>query len=124
MSSGPNGAAQLGVQCLDRVGRVDDPPHAFREGEEGDHEFPVAAPALRAGRILCAPRTLREGVDRTLASGGTSCPIDGAQRLRHALAIKPCDSVGSATVYWHNAGLNDGLQKHRVDRLQKALQSV
>jgi hypothetical protein len=67
MSSGPNGAAQLGVQRLDGIRSVDDPPHAFREGEEGDNAFPVAALALRDRRILYAPRTLRKGLERGIA---------------------------------------------------------
>src|SRR6476619_7584495 len=79
---------------------------------------------LRDGRILCAPRTLREGVERSLASGGISCPIDGAQRLRHALAILPGCKIHRMTDQVYNAGLHDGLRKHRVDGLRKALQSV
>ena len=69
MSSGPNGAAQR----LDGIRGVDDPPHAFREGEEGDNEFPVAAPALRDRRILYAPRTLREGLERGQGDCQESC---------------------------------------------------
>src|SRR6476469_3407171 len=124
MPSGPNSAAQLGVQRLDGICGVDDPPHAFWEGEERNHELPVAAPALCNGRILYAPWTLREGLERSLPSGGIGCAIDRPQRLRHALAILPGGKIHRMSDQVDDTGLNHGLRKHRIDGLGKALQSI
>lgn len=114
MSSGPYGTAQLGVQRLDRVGRVDDPPHAFREREKRYHELPVAPPALRDCRMFYAPWTLREGLKGSLASGEISYPIDGPQRLRHAFAIFPGGKVHRMTDQVGNAGLHDGVRNKAI----------
>src|SRR5262245_40589934 len=124
MSSGPNGAAQLGVQRLDRVGGVDDPPNAFGKSEERDHEFPVAAPALYDGRILAAPRALREGLEGSLAGGGIGCAIDRPQRLRQAFAILPGGKIHRMTDQVDDTGLNDGLRENRVDGFGKTLQAI
>src|SRR6478609_8149590 len=86
MSPGPDGATQLRVQRLDCIGGVDDPPDAFGESEERNDEFPVAVPALRDGRILAAPLTLREILEGSLAGGGIGGAIDSAQR--HATALR------------------------------------
>src|SRR3977135_11279 len=89
MSPGPDGATQLRVQRLDCIGGGDDSPHALGESEERNDEFPVAVPALRDGRILAAPLTLRKILEGSLAGRGIGGAVDSAQRLRDALAILP-----------------------------------
>ena len=124
MSSGSNGAAQLRVKRLDGVCGVDNSPHAFGESEEWYHELPVAAPALRDCRILCAPRTLRKGVEGGLASSGIGRAIDRPQRLRQALAILPGGKIHRMADQMDDAGLNDGLWENGINSLGKALQAV
>ena len=63
MPSCANGPTELGVQRLDRVRRVDDPPHAFGVGEERHDVLPVALPALtRASQILVTSAAVEETV--------------------------------------------------------------
>lgn len=57
MAPGAHRPAQFGVQRLDGIGRVDDPPDLIGEGEERDDLGPGAAPALPDGRIADAPGT-------------------------------------------------------------------
>src|SRR5271169_1232627 len=124
MASGPDGAAQLRVQRLDGIRGVDDPPHALRKSEEGNHELPVATPALRNGRIFCAPRALREGVESGLASCSIGRAVDGPQRLRQALAILPGGKIHRVADEVDNASLNDGLWENGINGLGKALQAI
>ena len=124
MSSGPDGTAQLRVQRLDRIRGVDDPPHAFGKGEEGDHELPVSAPALGDRRILCAPWTLRKAVEGSLAGDGIGSAIDRAQCLRHALAILPGGKIHRMADEMDDAGLDDSLRKHGIDGFRISLLKV
>ena len=124
MSPGPDGATQLRVQRLDCIGGVDDPPHAFGESEERNDEFPVAVPALRDGRILAAPLTLRKILEGSLAGGGIGGAIDSAQRLRDALAILPGCKVHRMADQVNDAGLNDRLRENGINGLGETLQAI
>ena len=81
-------------------------------------------PTLRDRRILCAPRTLREGVEGSLAGGGIGRAIDRAQRLRDALAILPGGKIHRMADQVDDASLNDGLRENGINGLRKALQAV
>src|SRR5665213_1466434 len=117
-------STQLRVQRFDGVRGVDNPADAFREREERNDQVPVAAPALRDRRILLAPRTLCEGVERGLAGLGISRAIDGPQRLRHALAILPGDKVHGMADQVDDARLDDRLRENGVDGFGEALQAI
>ena len=124
MSSGSDGAAQLRVKRLDGICGVDNSPHAFGESEEWYYELPIAAPALRDCRILCAPRTLREGVEGGLASSSIGRAIDSPQRLHQALAILPGGKIHGMADQMNDAGLNDCLRENGINGLGKTLQAV
>src|SRR5579862_6276727 len=124
MSSGSDGAAQLRVKRLDGICGVDNSPHAFGESEEWYHELPIAAPALRDCRILCAPRTLRKGVEGGLTSSSIGRAIDSPQRLHQALAILPGGKIHGMADQVDDAGLNDCLWENGINGLGKTLQAV
>src|SRR3954454_3630276 len=48
-------AAQLRIQSLNGVRRVDDPPHRYGKGEERNDLGPVTPPALGDCRIFSSP---------------------------------------------------------------------
>src|SRR5204863_2826455 len=70
MASGPNGAAQLGIERLDSICGVENPPHIAGEGVERDNLAPGAPPALPDGRIFLTPEALLEGAERVCSIGG------------------------------------------------------
>lgn len=61
VASGADRAAELGVQCLDGVRRMDDPADGFGEGKERDDAFPAPPPGGRDGGVLLPPGALLEG---------------------------------------------------------------
>ena len=101
--------AELRIQCLDRIRRVNDPAYRRAERKERYHLVPMSAPSLRNGRIFPAPWTHLKGFQGGQASFGIVSPLDAAKRpcnrpsvfLRrkaHGIADQIC-----------NAGLDDGL---------------
>src|SRR3954447_7794116 len=71
---------ELGVERLDGVRGVEQPPHLGREGVERHHLAPGPAPARADGGILTAPGPLLEGGGRGLAGGGVDGAIEVLQR--------------------------------------------
>jgi hypothetical protein len=55
MTSGSHRPAQFGVQCLDGVGRVNDPPYGLWERKKRNDMLPVSPPTLRDCRIFLTP---------------------------------------------------------------------
>ena len=117
MASGSDGPAQLRVQRLDGVRRVDNFGGRLREREERNDKVRVAAPALRDRWILLAPRTSCEGIEGGLADLGIGRAIDGPKRLRDV-----CDPSRRQNPWNGGSGercrLNDRLRENRIDPLQ------
>jgi len=63
MSLVPDRLADLAMQALDRVGRVDDLADLRREREERDDLLPLAAPAGDDRWVLLAPGAFLERVE-------------------------------------------------------------
>src|SRR3954453_23912960 len=72
-------AAQLRIQSLNRVRRVDDPPHRYGKGEERNDLGPVAPPAPGDRRIFSSPSAGIDGVERPFAS---LCILGAVDRLQ------------------------------------------
>ena len=124
MPSGADGAAQLGVQRLDRVRRINDAAHTFGEGEERDHLVPVPAPAEGYRGVPPTPMAGLEYLERRQARLGRFGAVDTPERLRDRLAILPRRKAHGVAEQMNDAGLDDGLREHRVDRLGEALEAV
>lgn len=77
VTSGSHGAAQLRVQGLDLVRGVNDPAHAFREGEAGNDVVPVAPPAQRDRRVSLSPVAGLEPLQRLIVGVCESRPPYG-----------------------------------------------
>ena len=75
-------------------------------------------------RILCAPWTLRKGVEGSLASSSIGRAINSPQRLRQALAILPGGKIHRMADQMDDAGLNDCLWENGINGLGKTLQAV
>ena len=76
MPPGSDRPAQLGVQRLDGVGGINDPPDRLGEGKERNHEIPVAARAQSNSRVFFAPRTGFELIQRSLARPCIDRPVN------------------------------------------------
>ena len=87
MSPGPDGAAELGVQGLDRVGGVDPFSDVLGEGVERDDLGPGAPPALANRRVSAAPFALLESRQGLLGRGGVGGAVDVLQRRGDRLAV-------------------------------------
>jgi hypothetical protein len=86
VSSGFDRLADLAVQCLDRVGGVDDAAYVGREGEEGDHVLPGLAPGGADHRVALAPVGL-ERFERFAGRVGVDGGVDRAQVVCDLLAV-------------------------------------
>jgi FkbM family methyltransferase len=87
VASGPDGAAQLGIQGLDRIAGVDDPPDVVREGEERDDLGPGPPPALADGGIAGAPGTGLECAQRLFGRIGIGSAVDFLQGAGQPTAV-------------------------------------
>jgi hypothetical protein len=67
MASGPDRSAQFGVQRVDGIRRVQNPPHIAGEGIERGDLAPGTSPALADRRVLPAPGAILEGSERSFA---------------------------------------------------------
>src|SRR5439155_4250319 len=95
VSSGFDRLADLAVQRLDRVGRVDNTTNVGWKGEERDDVLPCLAPGLADHRVTLAPFALElservggrvgvdRGVDRLQVLGDLAAVLvgDEAERL-------------------------------------------
>src|SRR3954454_21289610 len=124
VAPGPHRPAKLGVERLDRVRRVQQPPDVAGEGVERHHLSPGAAPALADGRVLAAPGTLLEGGERRLAGSGVDRAVDVPQRRSHGRAVLIGDKGQALAQQMDDAGLDRGLRENGRDCLWKALQAV
>ena len=79
---GSDGPAQLGIQHLDGVGGMNDPPGSPRKGKERDHQVPITAPPQCDFRIFSAPPAGFEPIQRGLDRRSTGCPIDRFEHPR------------------------------------------
>ena len=86
MSTGFDRLADLPVQGLDRVGRVDNASDVGGEGEEGDHVLPGLAPALADHRVALAPARF-EGRERLRGLVGARGGVDRLQLLGDPAAV-------------------------------------
>ncbi len=120
----PNSTAQLGVQRLDGIGGVEQPPDLQGKGIERHHLAPGAAPALADGGISAAPGAGLERRQGRLRRSGVNRPVDVLQCRCHWLAVLPGDEIQAVAQQMDYAGLHHGLGEHRPDRLGRALQPV
>ena len=124
MAAGLDDLAQPGVDALDGVGGVDHLADRRREGKEGDHPIPGAAPSRRDGWEFLSPATLGKGIEFGQCGLGAGCRVDGLDRRRQRLAVFPTGVIQTVADQVHDAGLQRGRRKHRRQRLGHALQAI
>src|SRR5580700_7658331 len=124
MAPGPDGSAELGVQRLDGVRGVPDPPHLAGEGVERDYLAPGPPPALADGRIFSAPEAFLEGAKRGFAGIGVDGSVDPLQCGCHRLSVFPGDEIEAVAQQVDDTGLNRGLREDGGNRLGKAFETV
>ena len=93
MAPGPDRPAQLGIERLDGVRRIQNPPDVAGKGIERDDFAPGAPPALADRRVFLAPGALLEGGERGFAGGGVDGPVDVLERRGDRLAVLIGDEV-------------------------------
>ena len=116
--------ADLAVQALDRVGRVDDLADLRREREERNHLLPLAAPAGDDRWVLLAPGAFLEHAKGGRGGLGAGRRVDRLQILRDCFALLPGRELHRVADQVDDAGLDDGIRKHGRDRLRKALEAI
>src|SRR5579864_3136852 len=87
MAPGPDRPAQLGIERLDGVCRIQNPADITGEGIERDDLRPGPPPALTDGRVFLSPKALLEGAERGFPGLGIDGPVNALQRRRHGLAV-------------------------------------
>src|SRR5215217_6530423 len=93
MAPGSDFPAQFGIERLDGIGRIQNPPHLAGEGIERDDLGPGASPALADSWVFPAPRARLEGAKRGLAGIGIDRPVDVLQCGRDRFAVFPGDEI-------------------------------
>ena len=81
--------AELRIQGLDRIRRVNDPAYRRAERKERYHLVPVSAPGLRDGRIFSAPWPRLNGLQGGQANFGFVSPVDASKRPCDRLSVFP-----------------------------------
>ena len=103
MTSGPNRSAQLGIERLNRVRRIQNPPDITRKSIERDDLGPGPAPTLADGRIFLAPAAILKGRQCGFAGGGVDRAINLLERRRDGLAVFPRDEIEAVAQQVDNA---------------------
>lgn len=127
MAPGLDDLAQLRVDVLDGVGRVDHLAHDGREGEEWNHAIPGIAPCHADRGESLAPGAVGKGIELDLGCLGTESCIDwfdGGGQYRAILPARVIEAVADQVDQVDDAGLQRGRRKHRRQRLGHALQTV
>ena len=113
MAPGPDGSPQLGVQRLDGIRGVQDPPHIAGEGVKRDDLAPGAPPALSDCRVFLAPEALLEGAKRGLAGIGIDGAVNALQRTRDRFSVFPGHKIEAVAQQMDDAGLHRRLRERR-----------
>src|SRR5690606_32301914 len=111
--------ANLAVQRLDGVSRVDDLPDLRGEREERDDLRPAAAPARDDGGVLLAPRSGFELGQCLLGSLGADSAVDGAERLGQHLALLPGGKLQRVADEVDDTGLDHTIRKRAGNGLRE-----
>ena len=115
--------AELVVQRLYGVGRVNDFADGGVEGQERTEAFPVASPQINDRRILSA----LFGFEVVEGQGGGfdgGRPVDGFERSGDALRSFHEQKRIEFLIRWHHTGLDRGVGPHRLDGVGEACQPV
>ena len=121
---GPDRPPQFGIQSLDRIRGVQNPPDIDGESVERDDFGPGASPALADRRIFLAPVALFEGGQRVFAGVSIDRAINRFEGSGNRFAIFPGNEVEAVTQQVNNAGLHRCERKDGGDRLREILQAV
>ena len=124
MPPSPDRPAELGVQRLYSIGRVDDFPDPLGKGVERDDLRPGAPPALADRGVSAAPFAGFEGGKGFLGRRGVGGAVDVLQRRGNRLAILVGGEIKAVTQQMDDAGLDRRLGKDREDGLGEVLQPV
>src|SRR6201987_4248153 len=124
MTSGPNRSAQLGIERLNRIRRVQNPPDITGKRIERDDLGPGPAPTLADGRVFLAPAAILKGRQGGFAGGGVDRAINLLERRSDGLAVFPRDEIEAVTQQVDDASLNHCLRKHGGDGLGETFETI
>lgn len=124
MAPGLDDFAQLRVDVLDGVGRIDHLPHGGWEGQEPNHAVPGIAPCCADRGESLALRAVGKDIEFELGGLGIDGGIDGFDCGGQCLAILPARVIEAVADQVHDAGLLRGCREHRRQRFGHALEAV
>lgn len=124
MPPGTNSAAELGIEGLYRICRIDDPSDLVGKGEKWDDLGPCPAPALADGGITLSPEAGFERCQGFFGGRSINGPIDGLQGRSERLAIFPRHEIHRVAQQMDNTGLDHRFGEDGGDGVWEALQAI
>ena len=109
--------ADLVVEALDRVRRIDNLPYFDGEGEEGGEPLPGPFPHRDRGGVALAHGGVGEGQQRDLGGLQGGRGVDLLELGDHRLTVLVGHELHRRPDEVHGAGLHGGVRPDRLDRL-------
>ncbi|SEK00434.1 hypothetical protein SAMN05518849_12541 [Sphingobium sp. AP50] len=119
-----NSATKLGIQGLNGIGGLNDPPDFGVKVKNGMTLGPRLAPTLADGGITLTPDAGLECRQCLLGSRGIDGASNGLQGCPERLAIFPCYEIHRVAQQVDDAGLNRRFREDGGDGVGKALQGI
>ncbi|KFI76686.1 hypothetical protein BMON_0822 [Bifidobacterium mongoliense DSM 21395] len=119
----PDGAAEPGVQTLDRVRGADDPADLHVVVQERDEPFPCVEPQALDRRVLARP-VFEHLVTRMFGGGRCGGRVDGFHVTAKRFPVLPGRVPERVAHQVNDTGLHDRQRPDRSHRVGQALQPV